>query len=123
MEGRAVALRKEVESLLRETTAAKVALDRAEGRIRGVPHYSVIEDAAHEIGQQVSRLVQAMHLQELVAGQAAVGKCPDCGTQAALEPTGRKVLSGDGPIEATELRGYCSCCRRNFFPATGSFGV
>jgi hypothetical protein len=123
MEGRAFALREKVEKLLRETAAAKVALDRAEGTVRGVPHYSVIENAAHDIGQQVSRLVQAMHLQELVAGQAVSGKCPDCGTPAALEPRERKVLSGDGPIEATELRGYCSCCRRNFFPAAGSVGV
>ncbi|HUY33578.1 MAG TPA: hypothetical protein VMV69_12585 [Pirellulales bacterium] len=33
-----------LEKLLREAAEAKVALDRAEGKIKGVPHYSSIEN-------------------------------------------------------------------------------
>ena len=123
MDGKTVALRKKVARLLREVAEAKVALDQAEGRVRGVPHYSVIEDAAHEVGCQISRMVQEIHLRELVVRQSPSGKCPECGTFAPLEFKERTVLSGDGPIECSELAGHCTCCRRSFFPAAGNIGA
>ena len=123
MDGNTVGLRKKFAKLMRETAEVKVALDRAEGKIRGVPHYSVIEETAHELGREVSRMVQEIHLREVVARQSLSGKCPECGTLAPLECRERPVLSGDGPIQCSELVGYCSCCRRNFFPAAGRVGV
>jgi hypothetical protein len=116
-------LREKLAKLLDEAAEAKVALDRAEGRIKGVPHYSVIEDAAHEVGQQVSRLVQQMHMRELVANQSLSAKCPKCGRQQPLKLKTRRVTSGDGPVELAELAGDCSYCRRTFFPSTGNVGI
>jgi DNA polymerase II large subunit len=116
-------LREKLAKCLREAAEAKVALDRAEGRIKGVPHYSVIEDAAHEVGQELSRFVQQMHFNELVAAQPLSGKCPKCGSRHSLELRKRTVTSGDGPVELRELAGDCPCCRRAFFPSTRNAGV
>jgi hypothetical protein len=116
-------LRKKLAQTLREAAATKVALDRAEGKIKGVPHYSVIEDTAHELGCEVSRLVQQMHITELVANQPLSGNCPKCGGQHSLELKKRKVTSGDGRVELMELAGDCPSCRRAFFPSTGNAGV
>ena len=117
MDGRNSALREKAEKLLREAAEAKVALDRAEGMIKGVPHYSVIENAAHEIGCEISRLVQQMHVAELVANQPLSGKCPACDTRHPLKVKKRTVTSGDGPVELIELVGDCPCCRKAFFPS------
>jgi hypothetical protein len=117
------ALRKKVAKLIREAAEAKVALDLAEGKIKGVPHYSVIEDTAHELGCEVSRLVQQMHMAELVAHQSLSGKCPQCGGRHTLQPKRRTVTSGDGPVELVELVGDCTCCRRAFFPSAGDTGL
>ncbi len=38
--------REKLAKSLREVAELKVALDRAEGKIKGVPHYSVIESLA-----------------------------------------------------------------------------
>jgi hypothetical protein len=58
MEGDPTRLRKELDDLLREAAEVSVALDRADGTIQGVPHYSVIEARAHELGQRLSRRIQ-----------------------------------------------------------------
>ena len=116
-------LREKLVKSLRESAAAKVALDRAEGKIKGVPHYTVIEDAADDVGREVSRLVQQLHLTELVADQSLSGKCPECGTRCDLELKKRKLTSGAGSVELLESTGHCPCCRRAFFPSAGSDGV
>lgn len=123
MDDRTSALQEKVAKLLREAAQAKVALDRAEGKVKGVPHYSVIENAAHEVGCEVSRLVQQIHMTELVANQPLSGKCPQCGERHPLEPRKRTVISGDGPLELIELVGDCTCCRRSFFPSAGNTGL
>lgn len=43
MDGDPAGLRKKLDDLLREAAEVSVALDRANGTIKGVPHYSVIE--------------------------------------------------------------------------------
>jgi hypothetical protein len=111
------ALREKVAKLVREAAEAKVALDRADGKIKGVPHYSLIENTAHEVGREVSRLVQQIHMTELVANRPLSGKCPQCGECCTLELKKRTVTSGDGPVELIELVGDCTCCRRSFFPS------
>jgi hypothetical protein len=47
-------LQKKLKSLLTEAAEVSVALDHANGIIQGVPHYSVIELRAHDLGQQLS---------------------------------------------------------------------
>ena len=46
-------LQKKLKGLLTEAAEVSVALDRANGTIQGVPHYSVIELRAHDLGQQL----------------------------------------------------------------------
>ena len=118
MDGERSALRTEFEVALKRVTQLKVELDQAEGRLpkTEIPHYSVIENAAHEVGQLLSRMVQQQMLNELVAAQPPISKCPGCGTRCSLKPHHRKVLSGDGRVELQELVGYCPACRRDFFP-------
>jgi DNA repair exonuclease SbcCD ATPase subunit len=112
-----------LEGLLREAAEVEVELSRAEGAIRGVPHYSVIEGRAHTLGRQLSRAVQQRQMNEVVAAQPTTGKCPGCGTRCELEVRKRDVKAADGPLALQELMGYCPCCRRSFFPSAGDVGV
>src|SRR5262249_41469845 len=59
MNGSAAALKEELDRLLRQAAAVSVARDRAEGTLVGIPHYSVIEARAHELGRELSRRIQA----------------------------------------------------------------
>ncbi len=112
-------LQERFERLLRETAEAAVALDQANGTIQGVPHYSVIELRAHELGQQLSRQIQHRHLAAMVSHHAPRAACPGCGTSCSLEPVPRTVRSIDGAVAVPELRGTCPRCRRAFFPPAG----
>ena len=109
-------LREKLEGLLVEAAEVSVSLDQAEGTIRGVPHYSVIERRAHELGQQLSCRIQAQHMQELAAAQNPVGHCPTCDLRCALTVNGRTVTSIDGKVSLREVKGDCPRCRRSFFP-------
>jgi DNA repair exonuclease SbcCD ATPase subunit len=109
-------LQAKLQRLLREAAEVEVELSRAEGAIQGVPHYSVIESRAHELGQQLSRQVQRRQMNELAASHAPTAKCPGCGTRCELEIHQREVNSVDGSLPLQELVGKCPCCRKSFFP-------
>jgi hypothetical protein len=111
-------LRERLERTLREAAEIEVELSRADGTIRGVPHYSVIEGRAHELGKQLSRTVQQRQMNELAADQGATAKCPTCGARCPVDTTRRPLRSVDGAAQVTESRGYCLGCRRAFFPST-----
>ena len=115
-------LKERLERLLREAAEVEVALSRADGTIRGIPHYSVIEGRAHELGKQLSREVQQRQMSELAASQAATAKCPACGAAARLESRRRDVKSVDGDAGLQELVGHCRHCRRDFFPDARGIG-
>lgn len=123
MDGDPTRLRKKLDDLLREAAEVSVALDRANGTIRGVPHYSVIEGRAHELGRQLSRQIQERQMAEIAAAQVPKASCPGCGGRCELIPTKRSVTSVDGGIELQELEGYCPSCGKAFFPATRDAGV
>jgi hypothetical protein len=53
-----VRLKERLDGLLREAAEVQLELSRADGSIQGIPHYSVIEGQAHELGRQLSREVQ-----------------------------------------------------------------
>lgn len=120
MDGKVSALETELSALMQRAAELKVQLDQEAGRLpkTEIPHYSVIENAAHEVGQLLSRMVQQKLLNELVASQPPVAKCPSCGTRCSLKPRHREVLSGDGRVDLQELVGSCPACRRDFFPLT-----
>jgi len=109
-------LKERLEGLLREAAEVEVELSRADGTISGVPHYSVIEGRAHELGKQFSREVQQRQMGELAALQPQTAKCPECGRRCEVRPGKRKLKAVDGPLELQELVCYCPCCRRSFFP-------
>lgn len=123
MDGQTLRLQENLERLLKEAAEVSVALDRANGTIQGVPHYSVIEQRAHELGRQLSRRVQERHVGEIVAFQVPKAPCPKCGTRCEVIPTKRPVTSVDGTIELQELEGRCPFCRKSFFPPARDVGV
>ena len=111
-------LKERLERTLREAAEIEVELSRVDGTIRGVPHYSVIEGRAHELGKQLSQTVQQRQMNELAADQEATAKCPTCGTRCPVDTTRRRLQSVDGVAYVTESRSYCLGCRRAFFPST-----
>ena len=115
-------LKERLERLLREAAEVEVELSRADGTIRGVPHYSVIEGRAHELGKRLSRETQQRQMSELAASQGAMAKCPGCGAMVRLETRQRDVKSVDGDAALQELVGECRHCRRHFFPDASNIG-
>jgi hypothetical protein len=113
---RAAMLKQRLERLLREAAQVEVELSRADGSIRGVPHYSVIENRAHELGKQLSRQVQQQQMNELAADHTKPAKCPDCGQRHETLTRSRRLRSIDGQTQVLEPRAYCPGCRRAFFP-------
>jgi len=117
MDGREQALREKLERLMKETAETAVDLSRADGTIRGVPHYSTIEPHAHELGKQLSREVQQRQMTEVTAVQSLPAKCPGCGTRCDTSPKTRRLTSIDGEVRVQERASYCPACRRAFFPS------
>jgi len=83
----------------------------------GTPHYDEIEVPAHEVGQRLSRMVQASRSGEVAAQQRTECHCPDCGRSCRVEVNKREVHSMDGPVELIETVAHCRRCRRSFFPS------
>lgn len=116
-------LMERLERLLREAAEVEVELSRADGSIRGLPHYSVIEGRAHALGRRLSQEAQRRQMREVSACQSPTAKCPGCGTRCELQPFSRGVQSVDGSVELQELVGDCPCCRRSFFPDARNVGL
>ena len=113
MDGGSLRLEKKLENLLREAAEVSVALDRANGTIQGVSHYSVIEGRAHELGRQLSRQIQQRQMAEIVAAQVPKASCPGCGRRRNLIPTKRSLIPGHNTNpdysefwEFLDLQGY-----------------
>ena len=124
MDDRLQQLQAEFSQSSRRTAELKVELDYEQGVVErgGIPHYILIERAAHEVGQMVSRLAQEIHMGRLASAQPRRARCPGCGGGCELTPTKRRVTSIDGEVWLPELKGHCPTCRRDFFPAAGSLG-
>lgn len=123
MERQAVELQEELTGLLRKAAEVSVTLDRLNGTIQGVPHYSAIELRAHELGRQLSREIQQRHMATIVNHQVGRARCPACGAESEWKPAERRAASIDGPLSLPELKGYCRRCRRWFFPPAGAAGL
>ena len=123
MDDRQRALEEKLGRLLREAAEVEVELSRVEGAIVGIPHYSVIESRAHEMGRWLSREVQQRQMGETVATAPCTAKCPECGTLCQLTEQQRPMISIDGAFELQELEGHCPVCRRDFFPSSGNPGL
>jgi hypothetical protein len=77
-------LEERLERLLREAADVEVELSRADGAVKGIPHYSLIEGRAHELGKRLSREVQQQQMRELNASQALTAKCSNCGSPCSM---------------------------------------
>ena len=123
MDDHRLAMREKLERLLKEAAEVEVELSRAEGAIVGIPHYSVIESRAHELGRQLSRYVQQRQMGETAALAPRWASCPACGTLCALTEAKREITSIDGGFEMQELKGHCPSCRKDFFSSSGDVGA
>jgi hypothetical protein len=119
MDGTATGLKEKLDQLIHQAAEVSVALDRAEGRIVGIPHYSVIEMRAHELGKQLSRKVQALQISSIAGGRESTAKCPQCGARCETALKKRSVTSIDGSLTIAEPVAHCHACRRGFFPPAG----
>ena len=115
-------LKERLDQLLLEAAEVSVALDRSDGTIVGVPHYSIIEARAHELGRQLSRQIQARQMGQIAARAAPSARCPGCGARCETVGKRRRVTSVDGPLTVEEPVGHCPACRRDFFPPAGGVG-
>jgi hypothetical protein len=122
MDAATATLKEKLDPLLREAAEVSVALDRANGTIVGVPHDSVLDARAHELGQQLSRQIQARQMGTLTAPAAPSAKCPACGARCETDRKTRRVTSIDGALTIEELVGHCPACRRDFVPPPGDLG-
>jgi hypothetical protein len=118
MDGELAELHAKLDHLLEQAAAISVALSRADGTIKGVPHYSVIEEHAHQLGRRLSRLVQVQQAKQAVTSQPRQHHCPHCGSLCDLAISQRKMTSIDGKMAFPDLVGHCGKCRRDFFPST-----
>jgi hypothetical protein len=116
------ALEARLERLFREAAQVEVELSRVSGAISGIPHYSVIEGRAHELGKRLSRQIQQQQMNELAVG-VQTSCCPTCNTRCQVEHVKRRVKTIDGETKLQELRGHCPRCRRDFFPDAADAGI
>jgi len=112
-------LTQEFQDLLKAAAQAAVALQRAQHDFSSTPHYSVIENFAHDAGVQLSCLVQAQQAALVAAEAGGSAACPCCRRICHVTTKTRDVKSIDGEVELAEATAYCSHCERSFFPSAG----
>lgn len=117
MDARKEQLTRNLQEALKAAAEAAVALQRAEHDFSTTPHYSVIENFAHNAGVQLSCLVQAQQAALVAIEAGTKAKCPGCGKLCDVTTKKRKVKSIDGTVELTESKANCSRCERSFFPS------
>jgi len=117
MEAAAQACDGKKQELLQQLAELLVEEQRDRGTFQSVPHYSVLEQAARALGQEVSRAAQARAMAEVAATAKATAACPTCGQQHSVAVQKRRVTSVDGPVELLEPVAHCPACRRDFFPS------
>lgn len=110
-------LSREFQQALKTAGDAAVALQRAQQDFSSTPHYSVIENFAHEAGVQLSCLVQAQQAALVAAEAGTTAACPECEKICHVTTKTREVKSIDGVVELAEAKAYCSRCERSFFPS------
>ena len=123
MDGISEQVQRKLEQVFEEATDLAVQTVLA-GWDRKTPlHFSKIEEGARRLAGLWSCRIQEWAARELTAEAADSAACPTCGEMCSLELEGRTVRSTDGPVPILEWKGTCTCCRRDFFPATRSDGI
>ena len=122
MDAKQIELEDRLVEILRQAAAVACQIQQRE-QGGGTPHYDQIETAAHNVGQQLSRMVQHERTGALAAEQSVEAKCPECCSVCPVTAAPRQVRSVDGPVEVIESVAFCVSCRRSFFPSAGSSGT
>lgn len=117
MDAQRTPLQEEKSRLLQRLAEIEIQEQRHRGTFNTVPHYSVLEQVAHGLGQELSRVTQQRAAGEVAASSPSESACPQCGRTCRIEMSKRTVNSLDGPIEVLEPEAYCPACRRSFFPS------
>jgi hypothetical protein len=116
------ARREKKKRLLSELAELMIEEQVEEGVFLGTPHFSVIEAAAVNLGNQLSREAQERAAGEIAASCGSTAPCPTCAEQCEVTFDKREVTSISGVLEMLEAIAYCRKCRRSFFPSAGSDG-
>ena len=116
MDAKQTKLEKKLSEILKQAADVAAQIQAIE-QGPGTPHYDQIEIPAHEVGQRLSRMVQANRTGEVAAQEDAECACPDCGQSCRVDVNKREVHSMDGPVELIETVAHCRRCRRSFFPS------
>lgn len=103
--------------LFRQLSELLVEEQRQRGVFDETPHYSQLEQAAHDWALQFSQLAQGRVAAEAATLGNVLVACPQCGRQEPVETQKRTVMSLDGPVELLEQVAHCAACRRDFFPS------
>ena len=122
MEGRVEQLQEKLHQLLKETAEVSAEIQKLDGSQAEVPHYSQIENVAHETGRELSRRIQQSRVREVALAAAPQAGCPTCGDVCEVVHPQRSIKSMDGPVETLEPKAHCPRCRRDFFPSASSSG-
>ena len=123
MDGRIVAAREKFERALKEAAEAAAELHKLLPGHQGVPHFSLIENAAHEAGVRLSCLIQQQRAGEIAIEAGTRALCPECESLCRVIVQTRPVKSIDGEIGLTEAQAHCTRCERDFFPSAGRIRV
>jgi len=107
----------EKQQLLRQLVDLMVQEQRERGVYKSVPRYSQLEQEAHGLAEEVSRLAQERAAGEIAAASPKTAACPTCGEHHEVQFKKRTVTSIDGPVEIVEAVAHCRPCRRSFFPS------
>ena len=119
MDAKQAALKEKLADLLRQAAAVGAQL-QAIAQGPGTPHYDQIESHAHEVGQQLSQMMQQTRMADVSTEQPVQVECPDCGKRCRVKTKTRKVVSADGGVDLIETVARCTRCRRDFFPSASS---
>jgi hypothetical protein len=117
MEAKESARERERQKLLNRLAELQLEEFRETGTFDSTPHFSTIEEAAHQLGQALSRQVQEQTAREVASSAQDEAPCPTCGRSCRLKTSRRTVKGIDGPFELDEVFGECRRCRRSFFPS------
>ncbi len=117
MDARKQVIAREKDRLLRQLAELQIEEQRLAGDFDTVPHFSVVEQAAHKLGQRLSQITQGRASREIAANSEPTADCPVCHKNCCIKTQSRELHSLDGPIEIVELVAHCSACRRDFFPS------
>ena len=84
--------------------------------------FSDLEEAAEQVGNQVSRDLIERHIQ--TRPEAAPRKCPECnGPLKPGQKRNRRLTTTRGPVSWTETTTHCPRCRRAFSPSGPDSGA